>query len=551
MELHAEPSRFKIYKGLAGEYVDHFDSVKTFYPRNFRIMSSYEARLKELDGKTFQRQRLADVLESFNKALGCSDTTLKNISRFRQDDAVVVITGQQAGIFTGALYTVYKAITTLKLAASMETALGRPVVPVFWIASEDHDFQEIRVAHYLAGGNLKRVQIDRADKRQTQRRNLKKTSVGHMETNDSAKASIEQILSDFSGTEDLENFEALFKTTFIEKESLSNWFGRIMNHLFQDYGLVLIDPMLEGVRMLEIEFFKTAIHHQEDIIKALESRRIQVAEHGFRPSLEFDPKGTQLFIYEEGERLPLRFEDGQFRCNSDQKSYEVSRETLFERMEETPWAFSTNVVLRPIVQDHLFPTLAYVAGPGEINYYGQLGEVYPIFGMQMPILYPRENFTLVQKEVTNLLDQYQLSPEDVLMCGISSIRDHLLDLRDEVRIDALFDAYMEKFDREYGELIDRVLEISPDLKALSEKNMGLIKAQMDYLKEKAHRFHRRNHKQIAKDLSSVEHHLMPGGKVQERTLSILQYYADKGSSLIDFLVQEVPLDPGHRIIRLG
>jgi uncharacterized protein YllA (UPF0747 family) len=137
------------------------------------------------------------------------------------------------------------------------------------------------------------------------------------------------------------------------------------------------------------------------------------------------------------------------------------------------------------------------------------------------------------------------------MCGISAIRDHLLDLRDEVRIDELFDTYIEKFEREYSELINKILEISPDLHDLSQKNVGLIKGQMGYLKEKAHRFHRRNHRQMADDLVSIENQLMPGGQIQERELSILQYYAEKGNSLIDFLVQEVPLDHRHRIITLG
>ncbi|MZQ99144.1 MAG: bacillithiol biosynthesis BshC, partial [Acidaminobacter sp.] len=124
----------------------------------------------------------------------------------------------------------------------------------------------------------------------------------------------------------------------------------------------------------------------------------------------------------------------------------------------------------------------------------------------------------------------------------------LLDLRDEVRIDTLFDNYIEKFEDEYRTLLQKVLEISPDLESLSEKNIGLIKAQMNYLKEKAHRFHRRNHKQVTQDLTAVEAQLMPGGHLQERTLSILQYYAQSGDSLIDFLINEVPLDPDHRII---
>lgn len=551
MDLTAQSSQFKIFKGLAGAYVDHYDTVASLYSKNFRDSTSFQRRLEELEAQPINREALWKALEAYNKSLGCSDNTLKNLDRLKQQDSVVVVTGQQAGIFTGALYTVYKAITTLKLAKSMEAEIGRPVVPVFWIASEDHDFHEIRVAQYMTGGKLKKVEIDKTDRKSLKRVNLKKMSVGHLETNSSVKTSIEQVLSDFAGNESMDHFEALLSTTFIEKDSLSNWFGRIMSRLFHDYGLVMIDPMIPELRSLERDFFKTAIVHQEEVASALETQSRTIEELGFEKAIEFDPQGLQLFIYEHDERLALRRDQEGYFCEHEGRQLRYTREDLLKRIASSPQDFSTNVVLRPVVQDVLLPTLAYVAGPGELNYYAQLDKVYQVFGRQAPVFYPRENFTLVQKDVTDALNQYDLSPENVLMCGISAIRDHLLDLRDEVRIDTLFDDYIEKFENEYRALLQKVLEISPDLESLSEKNIGLIKIQMDYLKEKAHRFHRRNHRQVTQDLSAIEAQLMPGGHLQERTLSILQYYAQRGDSLIDFLLNEVPLDPEHRIILLG
>lgn len=551
MDLTAQSSQFKIFKGLAGAYVDHYDTVASLYSKNFRDSTSFQRRLEELESQPINREALWKALEAYNKSLGCSDNTLKNLDRLKQQDSVVVVTGQQAGIFTGALYTVYKAITTLKLAKSMEAEIGRPVVPVFWIASEDHDFHEIRVAQYMTGGKLKKVEIDKTDRKSLKRVNLKKMSVGHLETNSSVKTSIEQVLSDFAGNESMDHFEALLSTTFIEKDSLSNWFGRIMSRLFHDYGLVMIDPMIPELRSLERDFFKTAIVHQEEVASALETQSRTIEELGFEKAIEFDPQGLQLFIYEHDERLALRRDQEGYFCEHEGRQLRYTREDLLKRIASSPQDFSTNVVLRPVVQDVLLPTLAYVAGPGELNYYAQLDKVYQVFGRQAPVFYPRENFTLVQKDVTDALNQYDLSPENVLMCGISAIRDHLLDLRDEVRIDTLFDDYIEKFENEYRALLQKVLEISPDLESLSEKNIGLIKIQMDYLKEKAHRFHRRNHRQVTQDLSAIEAQLMPGGHLQERTLSILQYYAQRGDSLIDFLLNEVPLDPEHRIILLG
>ena len=551
MELRAQSSQYRIFKGLSAAYVDHDPRVATLYSMNFRDPQSLQRRLEALDAQPVERKALCDALETYNSKLGGSEKTLMHIAKLRQQDAVVVVTGQQAGIFTGALYTVYKAISTLKLAAGLEKTLGRPVVPVFWIASEDHDFQEIRATHYLTGGKLRKVVIDKSDRQSMKRVNLKKMSVGHLETNTSVRDSIEQILSDFSGDEPIEHFETLLSTTFIEKDSLSNWFGRIMSRLFHDYGLVMLDPMLPELRAMEAEFFKTAIQKQPQIIHALEKQSREVERLGFQNAVTFDSQGLQLFIYEREERLALRKDSEGFYCESTDQTYRYSEEALLERATRRPQDFSTNVVLRPVVQDVLLPTLAYVAGPGELNYYGQLERVYGVFGKQPPIYYPRENFTLVPKEVNQMLGHYDLTAENVLMCGISTLRDHLLDLRDDVRIDALFNDYTAKFESEYRAMLEKVLEISPDLKTLSEKNISIIKGQMDYLKEKAHRFHRRNHRQVTQDLSAVEAHLMPGGHLQERTLSILQYYADQGNTLIDFLLGEVPYDPEHRIILLG
>jgi len=551
MELRAQSSQFKIFKGLAGAYVDHYDTAASLYSKNFRDPESFLRRLKELEDQPIDREALCEALETYNHNLGCSEKTLQNLERLKQRDAVVVVTGQQAGIFTGALYTVYKAITTLKLAKNLEAEIGRPVVPVFWIASEDHDFHEIKVAHYITGGRLKKVEIDKTDRKSLRRVNLKKMSVGHLETNNSVKHSIEQILSDFAGNESIDHFESLLSTTFIDKDSLSNWFGRIMSRLFHDYGLVLLDPMIPELRAIETNFFKMAVERQALVTAALRQQTELAENLGFQKAIEFDPEGLQLFIYEHEERLALRSDQEGYFCEHGGQQIRYSKEVLLDRITQRPQDFSTNVVLRPVVQDVLLPTLAYVAGPGELNYYAQLDKVYQVFGRRAPVLYPRENFTLVQKDVTEVLNHYDLSPENVLMCGISSIRDHLLDLRDEVRIDTLFDNYIEKFEDEYRTLLQKVLEISPDLESLSEKNIGLIKAQMNYLKEKAHRFHRRNHRQVTQDLTAVEAQLMPGGHLQERTLSILQYYAQSGDSLIDFLINEVPLDPDHRIIMLG
>ncbi len=551
-------SSYSIFKGLSKAYVDNTTDSSKIFPLNFNNEEAFTQKIEELDAecRCIEPSAVSGVLREFNQYLGCGELTLKHLDEL-ENGALAVVTGQQAGIFTGALYTVYKAITTIKLARKLSEQYQRPVVPVFWIASEDHDFQEIHELKHYANGKVNTYAIHKQASELIEKHltpshpsnNQLKASIGHLKVTNEVYQTVETLLNEASQDE-IENLQILLKSTLVENDTLSNWFGRLMMKLFNDYGLVFIDPMLGQLRSLEIPLFEKALASNENIVKALEEQTELVSKMGFKPSLEFDPTGLNLFYYQNGERLPIKREGTNWCVGQGSEITTFTTETLQKAFNEEPDRFSTNVILRPIAQDILFKTVAYVAGPGEISYYGQLAQVYQFFGKTMPIIYPRENFTVVTKPVDEKMTDLDVDAEAMLICGVEAVRDRVLDLKDDIRIDDLFEAYQKQVAEGYDLLIGQIEKMSPEIHEFKEKNKGMILNQIGYLQEKAHRFHRRNHKDLLKTLSDVEMQLVPEGGLQERMLSVIQYYGKEGDSFIDYLVNELPIEAKHRIITL-
>lgn len=551
-------SSYSIFKGLSKAYVDNAPNIQEIFPLNYNREEDFKQKITELDSEArwIPSQAVAETLKQYNTSLGCGDLTCEHISALEQG-ALAVVTGQQAGIFTGALYTVYKAITTIKLAKKLSETYNRPVVPIFWIASEDHDFEEIHQLKHYANGKLNTYAINKLTS-DTIEKYVKpsgasnshlKASIGHLKVTDEVYQTVESLLNQ-AAQDEIENLQTLLKSTLVENDTLSNWFGRLMMKLFNDYGLVFVDPMLEGLRCLEVPLFKRALSANEAIHQAVAAQTNKVAALGFKPSLEYDSSGLNLFYYLNGERLPIKKDDSSWYVLQNGERTGFSTEELLSAFEDEPCRFSTNVVLRPVAQDMLFKTIAYVAGPGEISYYGQLSQVYASFDKTMPIIYPRENFTVVTEQLSEKMSDIDVAAEALLICGVEAVQDRVLDIKDDIRIDDLFDVYVKQVSEGYDSLIGQIESISPEILEFTEKNKGMILNQINYLQEKAHRFHRRNHKDLLKALKEIELQLVPEGGIQERTLSVVQYYGKQGDSFIDYLVNEMPLSVTHRIITL-
>jgi bacillithiol biosynthesis cysteine-adding enzyme BshC len=533
-----------------------FGKVAAAYEYDWSRPESYVRRAAHLNGGGYRgdRKALVGVLRRYNAALGAGDATAAAIDRLGEPGTLCVVTGQQAGIFGGPAYSVYKAITAIHLARQQSERLGVPVVPVFWVAGEDHDWREVSWVMAPAGESVARVALKESfegDRR----------SVGLAPV----PASLAEVLPEFLALLPETEFTAEVARRISEtatkgpaldpgltggKPTLADWFARLMTWLFDGTGLILCNSADPGLRSLEAAFFARVIERHEAVNQAFDRGCERWEKMGFQPTVERQLGNLNLFTYVGGERLPLMGAGAHYWVR-DREELGWSKEALLDRAADHPELFSTNVVLRPVVQGVLFPDLAYVGGPGEISYFGLYRDVYTALGQEMPIVFPRESYTLVEPPVARILEKQGLTLADVFF-RLEEKRQEVLEREDRLGIAGLFEQFRDDFGAKYEGLVAALLLLDPTLKFVADENRKQIAVQVTRLEEKAKQQHRKNCEVALRQYDRLKAHLTPDG-LQERTVSILPYVAKYGPDLVARLVAETGLEAGwsHQAVFLG
>jgi len=537
-------------------YQNNFAKIAPAYEYDWSLQESYARRAAFLNGGGFTGDRgaLSAALYRYNQALGADEAALANAQLLAQPTTLVAITGQQAGIFTGPAYSIYKAMTTIRLARRQSELLGVPVIPVFWIAGEDHDWHEVSWVMIPSGDTTHRLALKEHFEQE-------KRSVALAP----APASLPEVIAEFEQLMP----ETEFKAELMERirqaaggapalgpeasggqPSLSDWFGRLMAWLFQGTGLVFLDSADPALRQIEAPFLARAIESAEQVDAAF-LRGIERWESlGFKTTVERHAGSLNLFTYVDGARLPLMVSGDRVWVRGHE-GLSWSRQEVLDMAETHPERFSTNVVLRPVVQGYILPDLVYVGGPGEINYLGLYKDVYQTMGQQMPIFYPREGFTLVEPPLARIMEKQQLSFDDVFH-HLEERKQELLEREDRLGITRLFEEFRQGFGERYSELTGVILQLDQHLNQVIEENRKQIEHQINKLEEKAKHQHRKNCEVSIRQFDRLRAHLTPHG-LQERSVSILPYLFKYGPDLVARLIEAVPLEErwSHRAIYLG
>jgi len=525
-------------------YLKEFDRLNRLYEHDPSEFSSYVKRADIISSQNFgDRVKLVNSLLSYNRELGCGIRTEENLDKLLNHETLAVVTGQQAGLFTGPLYTIYKACTAVALASSMQEKLKRKVVPIFWVATEDHDFEEINHVYALTGkGKPEKISISTCP--------LGKPSVGDIDL----PANWEKLINELSyyslETEHKTRILGMLKETGRSSKNLGEWFAKVMTMLFKDYGLVFIDPMLPGVREQLTKGVQRAIQAVDSINRSVSENGKNLRELGLSPQIVKDEDNSNLFMYINGQREVLhKTQDGFFLPNFPGQTWSSSE--IEELASEQPTKFSPNVVLRPIFQDLILPTLAYVAGPGEIAYYAQLRDVYPIFGLKMPIIYPRKRITLVEPQIKELMSTHGVSLGQVQAGVEDLLRDHLQSAL-PVDIDGEINIFLSNLENNYNELIIKLTNINLELEKIGNQNLNHLRYQLEYLSKKAWQKHRKNNKKVIEDFRRLENYFSPQGKPQERVYNFMTFLINRGPGLLEEIMNEISYeDFSHQVLTLG
>lgn len=530
MNAHAVDYRQVLPDHLLHTFLEDFETLRPFYTRDPRDPDVWPRVIEAVKSRAVPppRKALAGILEAQNRRFGADETVLANARSLAGDDTYVVSTGQQTGLLTGPLFTIYKAVTAVKLAKRVSEETGVRAVPVFWMAADDHDYAEINHVHVCrTDGDALRFELSPDDP--NDRRSASDRLLG---------PGIEALLGRFA--EALPDSE--YRPAAIEAlqrhctagTSLSDAFARLMTLLFRERGLVLVDPTDPALKPLMRPVFEQEIRAPLATTRSVLEVSRDLEDAGLHPQVSRSPDAVNLFLYRDGQRNALRYEDGRFSNRDESLSF--SGEELQRLLEDAPGRFTHNVITRPLVQDTLFPTLTYIGGPAEIAYYGQLGGIYRRFGLPFPVVYPRASHTLVGARTARVLEKHGLAISQFVQ-GIESVVDRKL--RDEMPVPVTEGLRAARGDVEahYRNLKGHVTAIDPGLNRIVEAAERKTNFALGRLEEKTLRALKKADGAMRGQIMRADRLLYPNGHLQERVANIWQYVAIHGFDVMNRLFE--------------
>ncbi|WP_349410404.1 bacillithiol biosynthesis cysteine-adding enzyme BshC [Pseudalkalibacillus sp. SCS-8] len=484
---------------------------------------SYIDRWKELKERSFPREELYKHLSSYHKKLPTSEKTWMNIEKLKDPDSTVVVTGQQAGLMTGPLYTVHKCLSALLFAEQQEKRIGSPVIPIFWVAGEDHDFDEVNHIHVFEEGEIRKKKFSMNEgKRSVSYIPLPKPKLYEW---------VDEIIHAFGETEHTQELQKSLRTAIQETETWTEFFSYLMAGLFKELGIVMLDANHPEVRRIESSFFAEMIKDNDALDDAFKSGERNLVSHGYSSPVESEDGNSHLFIDEQDTRV-LLFRDGErhFRGKNNECLYTMKE--LTDLAIHHPDRLSNNVISRPLMQEKLLPTLAFVAGPGEIAYWSMLKPVFHLHSVKMPPVLPRLSILLIDRVTQKLLRDKDIDVEQVLDAKIPVEKEQWLTQQDDPDIDSEFLHTVEAFQREHDRLKNTAKTIDKGLEPLAEKNWRIIEGQLQFLKERMKRSIYEKYETELRKFDYIESHLMPKNQPQERVLNVYEFINQYGEQFI-------------------
>lgn len=520
MEFQCLPlSELPCTSKLYADFLVDFSRIEKFYAHPRTEAGARKAASEvRLAGEI--RLQVARVLREQNRAYEADEETLRNIERL-QAGAVAIVTGQQVTLFGGPAYGIYKALSAIAWAKHL-TASGVESVPVFWLASEDHDFAEVNHCFWLTAGGLRRVEIPAE-------RGWEGRQVGDLLLGESGELAAKQAADSLKGiyAEDISN---VLRASYRSQETFSSAFGKLLTKIFRGRGLVLLDPMEPRFHRLTAQLYRRALELAEPLSDSLLERGQELRRAGYHEQVKVSRAATLLFLNREGLRLPLRGRNGRFSAGETS----FTRGELLRAVDESPERFTPNVLLRSIVQDSLLPTAAYVAGPSEIAYFAQSEVLYRALLGRMPAILPRAGFTLVEPHVARLLKKYGLSLADVVRSRQQ--------FRAKIERQAISRGLAERFQEDAKALRRLLARYRKPLTKLDRTLAGALDTterkmlyQFSKLQGQAGRAENLRSGDLERHEKILIEALYPQKNLQERSLSLLALLAAHGPGLLDAL----------------
>jgi bacillithiol synthase len=516
------------------DYLEHTPSVQPFFSRSSRFHQWAADESSRIQYPVKRRQQIAQILERQNRSFGASEKTLENILAFREG-AFAVVTGQQVGLFGGPAFSIYKALSAIRLAADGKK-LGINCVPIFWLATEDHDLEEVNKTRIPAPDSV--LETISSTARGAEDAPVCTISFGPEITELTTR--IENLLGQSETS-------SWLRECYRPGETLGTAFAKFFARVFGDFGVILLDGSDPELDQIAAPLYREAIERSPEINRVLVDRDKQLEAAGYHQQVRINSTSTPLFLIRDGSRLPVHaLSDGKFLIVNQ----ELPRRELLELADSSPHSFSANVLLRPVIEDYLLPTLAYVGGAAEIAYFAQVAAVYQLLLARATPIVPRFSATLIEPKLQGLLDRYRLTFSD-LFHGSDRLREiigaHLLG----PNLQNSFAQAKAAVERSLAAVREALAQVDKTLVESAQNAESKMLYQLTNLESRAARAELRQSAVTDRHARHLSNALYPDKNLQEREFAGIYFLAKYGSALLDQLLNLINPDcVDHQLVTL-
>ena len=525
------------------EYLADPTALRRFYPEAVRFHFELAGRARRvLDNYKTDRGALCDALEAANAGWGAGAATLASVGRLRSPESVAVVTGQQTGLFTGPLYTLYKALSAVKLAACL-TARGTEAVPVFWMATEDHDWEEVQSAQVIAcDGRLAEVAVPAELHREGEQ-------VGGVRLDAGVEEAVRRLFDLVPSSEFLPELERVVRDAYQPGRTYGEAFARMLSALTGDYGLVLLDPTDAALKRLAAPLYSEAARLGAEIAAATDARSRELEREGYHAQVHTSPDSFPLFLIDEGARRALaRTKDGRYRAKGT--AHEWTAAELSALASSEPERFSPNVTLRAVVQDYLLPTVAYFGGAAEVAYFAQTAESYRVLARPATPILHRASLTVVERRTGRTLERYGLRLED-FFGGLDHVIARVVEEHLGTEVSGAFGETDAAVARALDELRVRLRDFDPTLADALDGGRRKIAHQLEGLRSRFHRAQMQRDRAAQRQLERAATALYPEKSLQERHVNVASLLARHGRYFVGWVHDAIDLSTNdHQIVYL-
>ena len=524
------------------DFAHQFAKVRDFYNPPPVSESDIEQRLERARHSCqMPRGPFSTALTAYGKTLYPSRPLDRHLEAFQSEDCVAVVTGQNVGLFGGPSFTVFKAATAIRLAGRLREQ-GVNAVPVFWLASNDSDFEEIRVSHFVDSGN-DLLSISFPDTPEDLGR-----MAGTVELNGIGDC-LDQLQSGVASYPFADSVLGGLSQDYHPSRSFREAFAAWISRLFSDYGLIVFDPLMDGYQNHLSRFYEIAVTQREPLVEALLERNRQINEAGYEPQVWIDPNESLLFLVDGSRRYKLVWRNGRYETK-ERPGLSFSREELLQLARREPHRLGVNVLLRPILQDYLFPTAFYIGGPSEVAYFAQLNAIADQWDLE-PIILPRAGFTIVNHRDQKYLRRHRIEPLDVLQKSTDDLTEIILRETRQGQTLEQIESVTEQLRGRLLELQELIHASDPTVAEMLDNTRDKMLYQLEKVKTRFITNHRRTAPSLKRHVDHLLTHLRPMNKPQERVLNFNHFLMDMGPGFLNEITDLIdPFCFSHRLLRL-